>query len=77
MGDDPLATRIAGRPPLHPNVARSERVVTFLTPAERQSLGEFAERTSQSISTATQTLIVRSLTEDDSAPQETLQQEEP
>ena len=53
--------RVGGRPPLLPEEARTERVVTFLTPGERKRLGEFADASAVSISAASHQLIIRSL----------------
>lgn len=50
-----------GRPPLPSSEVRTERVVTFLTPAQKQQLHSFAATTDQSISGATQDLIQRGL----------------
>lgn len=50
-----------GRPALPRNKARTERVVTFLTPKQKQQLRLFAKASDLSLSTAAQDLIERSL----------------
>ena len=50
-----------GRPPLPRNQVRVERVVSFLTADQKQQLQAFARESEQSLSTAAQDLIQRSL----------------
>lgn len=56
--------RPEGRPPLSPDLARTERVVTFLTPTERKKLAAFAAAKNQSISAASRALITQTLKRD-------------
>jgi len=53
-----------GRPPLTREVARSERVVTFVTEHEKTSLKNLAEATSQSLSAVCHRLIAQGLKRD-------------
>ncbi|MEM6577438.1 MAG: hypothetical protein AAF678_03020 [Pseudomonadota bacterium] len=53
--------RLRGRPPLPEEKARSERVVTFLTPAERRKLELRANASGQTLSAAAHELIARGL----------------
>ena len=50
-----------GRPRLPETDARSERVVTFLTPPEHQRLSELAQRSKQSLSATCHELIVQAM----------------
>nr|WP_319949501.1 hypothetical protein [uncultured Shimia sp.] len=61
MGHSKSAPPRMGRPPLPSGEVRAERVVTFLTTAQKQQLQLFAEETDQTISAATQDLIRRGL----------------
>jgi len=50
-----------GRPPLEKGCVRSERIVTFLTPAERDTLVRCAEDLGQSVSATAHQLICDAL----------------
>lgn len=52
-----------GRPPLDPAHARTERVVTFLTPSEMAALSDVAARRRQSISATCHALLANALTD--------------
>lgn len=53
-----------GRPRLPKADARSERVVTFLTPPEHQRLTELAQGSKQSLSAKCHELIVQAMEEE-------------
>ena len=50
-----------GRPPLAAEYARSERVVTFVTPCERDSLRQLSERWSLPLSATVYRLLTEIL----------------
>jgi len=50
-----------GRPPLERRQVRSERIVTFLTPDERDTLVRYAENLGQSVSATVHELICDAL----------------
>ncbi len=54
---------LRGRPPLEPEVARTKRVVTFVTDAELDALIELERATSQSRSAVVHDLITQSLSD--------------
>ena len=57
----PGSGRAMGRPPLARNVARSKRIVTFVTEQEKASLKQLADATSQSVSAVCHRLIAQGL----------------
>lgn len=64
MGHTNSKPRRMGRPPLPSSKVRGERVVIFLTTAQKQQLHLFAETSAQSISAAAQYLIRRGLNQE-------------
>jgi hypothetical protein len=54
-----------GRPPLPREIARSERIVTFVTGQEKASLERFADAASLSLSAICHRLIVQGLRRED------------
>ncbi|MEQ9692617.1 hypothetical protein [Shimia sp. SDUM112013] len=61
MAQQSINRKKAGRPPVAKEVARSARVVTFLTEAERVQLEGLADETDQSISSTCHQLISEGL----------------
>lgn len=61
MASTEHATTRLGRPPLDPAKARTERVVTFLTPPEMAALSAIAERRRQSLSATCHALLADAL----------------
>jgi hypothetical protein len=55
-----------GRPPKPKNEARSERVVTFVTPDQLENLKGIATAEGSSISSVVHHMLASALTEDDS-----------
>ncbi len=53
-----------GRPPLPRDKARSERVVSFVTPGEFQALKELADARGESVSAAVHLILSSALMED-------------
>ena len=60
-----------GRPPLPPELVRSERVVTFVTAGEMRQLSELAKSTGKSLSTTACELLRESLRKQGSGQQQT------
>ncbi len=56
-----VARRAMGRPPVAREVARSQRVATFVTEQEKASLEQLADETSQSLSAVCHRLIAEGL----------------
>lgn len=59
-----MQIRILGRRPLPSEVARSERVVTFVTRKEKQHLEDLANAASKSVSAVCHRLIAQGLSDE-------------
>ena len=69
MGHKPASgeSQTQGRPPLPREIARSERIVTFVTGQEKASLKRLADAASLSLSAICHRLIVQGLRREDRA----------